>query len=352
MLRKLKLTGLSGASLVGVTKLIGKSRWRRNRLLILCYHGISQRDEHVWAPALYIEQELLRKRMEHLRRLRCNVLPLQEAIDRLYRGDLPERSVVVTFDDGWHDFHSLAFPVLKELEIPTTVYLTTYYCNFNRPVFDTMVHYLLWKAEGRHFSLRSIVSEPLLLSGTGAGKAMEAIRGYVRKEQLTGHQKDELQAELAAHLGIDFDELLREKFLHQMTPEEVKEVAAGGIDVQLHTHRHRVSKQQDRFDREIEDNRAQIQSMIGTKATHFCYPGGNFLPEFEGWLSALGVASATTCVPEMCTAKSNRYFLPRLLDTANIQPEEFDAWLNGLGDLLPKRNYGPAEGQYLEDWDR
>jgi peptidoglycan/xylan/chitin deacetylase (PgdA/CDA1 family) len=355
MLRKLKLAAVSGASRLGVTQLIGASSWRRQRLLILCYHGISQRDEHLWAPSLYIEQNLLRRRMERLRSLRCHVLPLAESIERLYRSDLPDRSVAVTFDDGWHDFHSLAFPVLKELEIPTTLYLTTYYSAFNRPVFDTMVSYLLWKAQGRKFSLPFIVPEPILLGGPQTALALKAIGNHVRKEQLTGRQKDELQVVLAEHLGFDFERMLREKFLHLMTPEEVKLVADGGIDVQLHTHRHRVSFEQDRFNREIEDNRAGIASMTGaatgSAATHFCYPGGNYLPQFEGWLSALGVTSGTTCVTGMCTDKSNRFFLPRLLDSATIQDSEFDAWLSGLAELLPKRHYAPAEGQFLESWE-
>jgi peptidoglycan/xylan/chitin deacetylase (PgdA/CDA1 family) len=351
MLRELKLGVVSAASRSGLTRLIAGSNWRHDRLLILCYHGISLRDEHLWAPALYMEQRLLRSRMELLRRGRYNVLPLAEAVERLYSGELPERSVAVTFDDGWQNFHGLALPVLKEYGIPTTVYLTTYYSNFNRPVFDTTVNYLLWKAQGRSFSLRSMAAEPILLDGPGTAKAAKAIRDYVRREQLSGQEKDELQAELAEHLGIDFSEMLREKFMHLMTPQEVKEIAEAGVDVQFHTHRHRVSVRQDRFNREIEDNRGQIRSMTGTDPKHFCYPGGNFLPQFEGWLSALGVASATTCVAGLCTKKSNRYALPRLLDSATIQESEFDAWLSGLAEFLPKRHYAPAEGQFVENWE-
>jgi peptidoglycan/xylan/chitin deacetylase (PgdA/CDA1 family) len=350
MFRTLKRAAIAGAFSSGLTTLIGNSKWRRSRLLILCYHGVSLRDEHLWEPGLYIQQKQLKSRMEFLRRTRCNLLPLGEAIDRLYSGDLPEKSVAVTFDDGWHDFHSLAFPVLKELAIPATVYLTTYYAKFNRPVFDTMVSYLLWKANGRRFALNSIVPKALILGGSATREVAMAIGRYVVNNSLTASQKDELQTEMAEHLKIDFGPMLTEKFMHIMSPCEVKLVAAGGIDVQLHTHRHRMPTSQDGFNREISDNRAEIRSMIGSNATHFCYPSGDYSPHSDDWLSCLGIASATTCVAGLCTARSNRYFLPRVLDNATTTESEFDAWLRGFADFLPKRSARPRKAlQYPAD---
>ena len=39
--------------------------------------------------------------------------------------NIPDDSFVITFDDGWIDFHDTTYPILSRLKIPATVYLTT-----------------------------------------------------------------------------------------------------------------------------------------------------------------------------------------------------------------------------------
>src|SRR5579863_2423205 len=97
ILRRAALTTLRRA---GVFDLVENSAWRRQRLLILCYHGISQEDEHEWWPGLFVSPQHFERRMNILRKKQCTVLPLGDALERLYRKDLPARSVALTFDDG------------------------------------------------------------------------------------------------------------------------------------------------------------------------------------------------------------------------------------------------------------
>jgi len=149
MLRKLKLATLRAADNLGVSRLVLESAWRGQRLLILCYHGISLEDEHLWDSSMYMTADLLRQRMAAIHSSGCTVLRLGEAVERLYNGTLPPRSVALTFDDGLFDFYKRAYPILWKYGFPVTVYLTTYYSDFNRPVFDVMCSYLLWKGAGR-----------------------------------------------------------------------------------------------------------------------------------------------------------------------------------------------------------
>src|SRR6266576_7208119 len=161
MLKKLKQTALRSLKTTGVSALVRDSRWRRQRLLILAYHGISVIDEHEWNGSQYLSPETLRTRMQQLQRSQCAVLPLGEAIERLYRNDLPDRAVALTFDDGFADFYHRAFPIINEFGFPVTLYLTTFYSYYNRPVFDVMCSYLLWKGRNKTLDLKPLTGQDL-----------------------------------------------------------------------------------------------------------------------------------------------------------------------------------------------
>src|SRR5256714_4912368 len=159
MMKKFKQATLMSLKTAGVARAVQNSRWRRRRLLILAYHGISLDDEHEWNYTQYMPASVLRSRVEKLSNTRSHVLPLDEAIERLYRNDLPERAVAITFDDGTADFYQKAFPLLQEFAMPATLYLTTFYSHYNRPVFDIMCSYLLWKARDAQLDLRPLTGE-------------------------------------------------------------------------------------------------------------------------------------------------------------------------------------------------
>jgi len=345
MLKALKQTTLRSLKTVGVSAMVHNSRWRRQRLLILAYHGISLLDEHEWNYTQYMPTSVLRMRLQQLKISRCNVLPLGEAITRLYMGDLPDRAVAITFDDGTADFNSQAFPLIKEFEMPVTLYLTTFYSHYNRPVFDVMVSYLLWKGREKTLDLNALIDHDSridLRCDDAQNTARVAILEFGRIQKLSAEEKDELAANLARALHVDYDFLIEQRIMQNLTPEEVTELAAEGIDIQLHTHRHRVPKDHDLFIREIDDNRQSIHAMTGRQASHFCYPSGVHDPAFLPWLTESGVVSATTCQPGFASPDSNRLLLPRVLDNTGLAPIEFESWLTGVSAALPRRRIPEA----------
>jgi peptidoglycan/xylan/chitin deacetylase (PgdA/CDA1 family) len=351
MLKQAKLQALGLAELSGLTRLLSGSAWRRRRLLILCYHGVSKYDEHEWAN-LYISAETFRRRMQVVAQSGCNVLPLGEALRRLREGTLPERAVAITFDDGLHDFYSVAFPILESFGFPVTLYLTTYYVEFNRPVFDPMCSYLLWKGrQRRELQWPEVLAAPIALDEGGRREATAAVKQFALKHKLSGREKDELLGRLAGSLGLDYEELCRKRVLHLVTPEEATELGARGVDIQYHTHRHRVYRSRERMFAELQDNRRRIVTYTSREPRHYCYTGSFYLPQHPGYLKEYGIQSATTCVPGLCTAQTDPLLLPRLGDGMALSDLEFRAWLAGTAALLPQRRARMSEGQLLEEED-
>lgn len=349
MLKTLKQTTLRSLKTTGVSRIVQNSRWRRERLLILAYHGISIADEHEFNDSLFMSPDVLRSRLQQLREARCSVLPLDEAVTRLYANDLPDRAVVLTFDDGLADFYARAYPLIREFEVPATCYLTTFYTDFNRPVFDLMVPYLLWKGRRQTIHLHSLVQRDLkisLQSHVAQDTARVAILEFAKTHNLSAEDKDALLTRLAHDLQLDYQSLLDQRIVHNVTAAEVAEMADNGVDIQLHTHRHRTPKDQRLFVREIEDNRERIEQITGKRATHFCYPSGVYDRAFLPWLEQCGVVSATTCEVGFASANSHHLLLPRVLDNPSLSSIEFESWLTGISAVLPRRQV-PAHTKIL-----
>ncbi|MCC7173869.1 MAG: polysaccharide deacetylase family protein [Bryobacterales bacterium] len=337
MLRGIKRAGLGLTGALGFNAAVRDSRWRAGRVAILCYHGVSMDDEHLWNPRYFITPAALEQRFRALRE-RYNVLPLGEAVRRLYERALPPRSAVITFDDGGHDFYQRAFPLLRKYELPATVYLTTYYCRHPKPVFEMFCHYLVWKGRKtyRGGSLVGNESAPDLGSEKGRTAAAAAAVGWARREGLTLEAMDALAEELAQQLGVDYAALESSRILRLMTPEEVAAIASAGIDIQLHTHRHTSPADEGGFAREIADNRRAIREMTGSHepAAHFCYPSGEYRAELLPWLEREGILSATTCESGLAGPSDHPLLLPRVGDKDNVSQAEWEAWLDGVSEVV------------------
>jgi peptidoglycan/xylan/chitin deacetylase (PgdA/CDA1 family) len=340
MLRKIKLAGLGLLRGAGAFHLVANSQWRRERLLILCYHGVSLDDEHQWRPQLYMPASLLEKRLETLRALQCSVLPLGDALTRLRSRDLPPRSVAITFDDGTYDFYKQAFPLLKKFNYPVTVYQTTYYTEHEMPIFNLTCSYMLWKRHGGRLSGAQELglSEPVdLTTEVGRHRIVRTLIERSDRENLTGVQKNEIAQRLADGLGIDYSVFSAGRMLQLMNAKEVAEIATSGVDVQLHTHRHRTPEDESLFRREITENRERIRALTGRESNHFCYPSGVYRQEFVGWLKKDDVISATTCDAGLAGHDDDPFLLPRFVDTTGRSQTEFESWLSGVGSLVAVR---------------
>ncbi len=337
MRRSIRRAALTVLKTAGAFHLVQGSDWRRQRLSILCYHGISLDDEHEWRPYLFIRPQQLERRLEILRRGNYAVLPLGEALERLYRRDLPERSVALTFDDGTFDFYSQAYPRLKQFGLPVTVYLTTYYSQLELPVFSLICSYMMWKARGQGtMDLKELgVPQPVALdSAEVRQRAADQLVAWADGQDTSGAHKNDIAARLAQLLKIDYQELAAKRILQLMNQREVKQLAAAGVDFQLHTHRHRMPLNEETFRKEIGDNRERISQAVAGARRHFCYPSGAYRPEHLTWLAAEDIVSATTCDTGIATPRSNPLLLPRLVDTSGRTDLEFESWVNGIAHFL------------------
>jgi peptidoglycan/xylan/chitin deacetylase (PgdA/CDA1 family) len=334
MLRNSKGVILGVTRQVGIARLFGHTAWRRRRLLLLGYHGVSLKDEHLWDPRLYTSPDVFERRLQMLDRARCTVLPLGEAIERLYRSDLPDRAVSLTFDDGYHDFMAMAQPRLREYGFPATVYLNTLRCEQNVPITRIALSYVLWKSGRPALDGRGLPGlEPVdyeIATVDRCKRVAITIQERLLAMEADPRQQDDVLAEVAGRVGIDYAAFKASRMLTLMRPQDVTAMAREGVDFQLHTHSHRTPPEPDLFVDEIRQNRRRIEAMTGVRPTHFCYPSGVYRQTYFALLEAEGVISATTTEPGLAAPSDARLLLPRFVDMQTVRDAEFEAWLTGI----------------------
>src|SRR5215831_142994 len=94
----------------------------RGRLSILIFHRVLRQHDPLISDLPTAAQ--FETQMRWVREW-CNVLPLGEAIDRLYAGTIPARALSITFDDGYADNEEVAAPILKRLDMTATFFVAT-----------------------------------------------------------------------------------------------------------------------------------------------------------------------------------------------------------------------------------
>ncbi len=312
----------------------------RNGLRILCFHGFSIQDEHLFRPKLFITKDKFQARLKKLTKMDFNVVSLDFAVKQLREGRNISNSVVITIDDGWYGVYPIAVPALEYLKLPWTLYQTTYYAEKQTQVMNLAIQYLFWKTGELAVDLKKL--DPSFI---GVRPIVSEFEKQAASDEITRFgltlESASLRQELVRHLAVLLDvpqqTIEDRRLFNLLTLAEVSELNATGVDIQLHTHRHSLGQGgQEKIAKEILDNQSSLEKVGISGTSHFCYPSGNFRPNDFQHLKDCGVISATTCESGFNYKDTNLYRLSRFLDGEHIHQIEFEAELTGFLELSRK----------------
>ena len=97
---------------------------RQNPVAILMYHyirAVEDKASDELGYSLSVSPTEFEKQMDYLANNNYQVITFKQFI----RGEIGERSVILTFDDGYEDFYTSARPILEKYQFPATVYVIT-----------------------------------------------------------------------------------------------------------------------------------------------------------------------------------------------------------------------------------
>ncbi len=308
----------------------------RTRLRILCYHGFSIGDQHEFSPLLFLRADTFARHLKLIKRMGVSVVSLDDGLALLKSDSVRHGETVITIDDGWKTTLTLAGEHLRDAGLPASLYVTSYYVGKPAAVFNVVVRYMLWRCAGRVIDVRGVHPQ---IDGTidlrdGDEDTAQRWTSFA-DSALNWQQRQQLLRALAPALGLEIDDVLADGRFSLLDEQELAALRDQGVDIQLHSHRHRLPAADfAQVKREIDDNRAVLEAIQGGPCDHFCYPSGLFSQNHPGWLRGLGVASAMTCEPGLNDAATDPYLLRRYLAREDASDIELASELSGFSEVL------------------
>jgi len=193
-----------------------------------------------------------------------------DQVGRFVRGekDLPERAVVVTFDDGYVDNFEMAMPILDRAGVPAAFYVTVDCVEKRRLPWPSRLRFSFRKTDRKEWKNEAAKVWPL---GSERERDAACLAACDRVAALAGAEQErvvsQIESDLAVRLPADSGELM-------MTWEQVRGLAQHGHLVGSHTVTHpnlaHVGVEDAR--RELVESKRRMEAQIQAKVVHFSYP--------------------------------------------------------------------------------
>jgi len=321
--RALKIAVSHALSYTGLLRL-RQSIVMRGRAVILMYHRVLTGEERRGTashPALVVDRVTFTRQMTLLKR-HFRVLSLSEFAEKMERGiPFQDSSCLITFDDGWRDTFTNAFPVLQALQLPALVFLPVNYVGGNRLFWQEALTHLVLRAQRvggagveRQTRLRELL-KPIELECILESRASDPRPAIIEAvSSLKGSPIGvigQLIDRLGHELGVTVDDLMATDGFVDW--DQVRTMARHGIAFGAHGFEHLLLTHASPAEarREIRGSKEVIDGTPGMDIPTFSYPNGYWTPAIADEVEAAGYRLAFTTRRGLVDCRDNRFTLSR-----------------------------------------
>lgn len=242
-----------------------------NRLTSFFYHSVSDENlphiKNIY-PVLNIKQ--FRGALKYIS-TKYNFVGYKEIEEAYISGiALPKRSAHLTFDDGFIECFTVIRPILLELGIPATFFITTDFID-NIVFFSAnLKSILIEKAKTIKDSNQLFVSESFENQFGNRIKDKKELIEFIKN---IGRDEEEDLAQVSIILGFNPKEYIEENPLY-LTEEQIKLMHSEGFTIGSHTRSHIKLGliDEDLMEKEIVESSKEIQKITGQESVPFAFP--------------------------------------------------------------------------------
>ncbi len=244
----------------------------RNLPRIFMYHRFTKENVDRWGAlkADFLEWQLLQISKG------WRVLPLGKYLElSIDDKKAPKNTVILTIDDGYSDFYSVAFPLLKKFDFPATLFVTTDFIDGKIWLWPDRIKYALEQTQKKHLGIKVGGKKVTLNIETPERKVQtwDLLVRYLTR--VTEKEKWQYLSLLEERLEVALPDAPPKEY-SALTWDQIREMAGWGIEIGSHTLTHPILSRLDKpqLIREIKGSKMRIEEMLGCRVASFCYPNG------------------------------------------------------------------------------
>jgi len=249
--------------------------------VVLVYHRITspEKEDVPVQDGMYVRPEVFEKHLRYLKR-RYEFISQDKLLSILNNSGSFNKACHITFDDGWHDNYTNAFPLLRKYHVPATIFLVTDFIGTSEWFWPEKVLYLL-----RNISVLDIKNDI-----SNELKYILKIYGHKeftreKREQsiilfLKG-QGPQIQ-EKVVHDLEEISNIEIPKNRQLLTWDEVRDMSKNYISFGSHGRTHVILtslEDMNEIRHELIESKSTIEAQTGDTVKCFCYPNGNNSPD-------------------------------------------------------------------------
>ena len=215
---------------------------------------------------------------------------------------------LLTFDDGWRDTYTTAYPWLKRFAMPATVFLATGSIE-GRGGFWVEQLKRSWRIPSSRAQTKSVLSQ---LAGQNKCQVTD-LEGIV--EWLKHMPAEKRHSLLGQLLPSEENSDYSDEVDSMLTWNQVIEMSRNGVEIGAHTVSHPLlSNESDTtVERELRISKQTLEERLGKKVRAFAYPNGDWDERVRRRVEQVGYESAFTTRPGWHHFGQDRYTIRRIL---------------------------------------
>ena len=256
----------------------------KNRVVVLMYHRVLKSDEMSRSfsnNGIIVHDNTFKKHIEYLTK-HFNIISLQDLIKHLDTGTpFKDCTCLITFDDGWIDNYTNAFPVLKKYSAPALIFLPIDFIGSGNLFWQEKLAYYLHSiaanvADGKNILREKGVIDSIDLPALQISKQVTSYIASLKK--LDNREIDNVLGFYLAY-AQDNHALQSDNGIDSyMNWEQVSTMHSRGISFGSHAVSHRLlSKFSDmEIEHEVSHSKKTISSRLADKVDSIAYPNGDF----------------------------------------------------------------------------